>query len=112
MLTALALVFAASCQRIEETFVQDGTVSGEKMIFEATIAEATISEAGTAETPETKSALQSNEKDIYWTPGDAINLFYGSSTKSKFTANITETFPTANLCELFTIPRLTMVISM
>ncbi len=96
MLTALALVFSASCQRIEETFVQDKRDSGEKMIFEATIAEATISEAGIAETSETKSALQSNEKDIYWTPGDAINLFYGSSTKSKFTANITEPFPTAS----------------
>ena len=96
LLTALALILTGSCQRIEEAFVQDGTVSGEKMIFEATIAEATLNEASPAEAPETKSALQSNEKDIYWTPGDAINIFYGSSTKSKFTANITEPFPTAS----------------
>jgi len=90
LLSAVALILAGSCQHIEEVFVQGKPASGEKMTIEATIAEATISEAGTAEAPETKSALQSNGKDIYWTPGDAINLFYGSSTKSKSTANITE----------------------
>jgi hypothetical protein len=88
-LSALALVFAASCQRIEETFVQNGTVSGEQLTFEATIAEATPSAAVPGDEPGTKTAIQENGTDIYWTPGDAINLFFGSSPSSKFSTNIT-----------------------
>ena len=95
MLVALALVFAGSCQRIEESFVNEGPVSGEKMTIEATLVESTPGEVS-SDALETKSALQPNGVDIWWTPGDAINLFYGSSTKSKFTANITEPFPTAS----------------
>jgi len=95
MLVALALVFAGSCQRIEESFVNEGPVSGEKMTIEATLVESSPGEVS-SDALETKSALQPNGVDIWWTPGDAINLFYGSSTKSKFTANITEPFPTAS----------------
>ena len=94
LFAALAFVFG-SCQRIEESFVNEGPVSGEKMTIEATLVESTPGEVS-SDALETKSALQPNGVDIWWTPGDAINLFYGSSTKSKFTANITEPFPTAS----------------
>ena len=88
-LAALALVFAGSCQRVEEAFVQRGPDSGEKMAVEATIAEATPSAAVPGDEPGTKTAIQENGTDIYWTPGDAINLFFGSSPSSKFSTNIT-----------------------
>lgn len=35
---------------------------------------------------QTKTAVQSNGTSIYWTPGDAINVFYGSGSAGKFTA--------------------------
>ncbi len=40
--------------------------------------------------PDTKTAIQSNGTSIYWTPGDAINLFYGSGSAGQFTTAITE----------------------
>ena len=90
LLTALALVFAASCQRIEETPVQDGPVSGEQITIEATIAEANPSAAVPGDELQTKTALQENGVDIWWTPGDAINVFYGSASSGKFTSSLTE----------------------
>ena len=84
LLTALALVFAASCQRIEETTVQDGSVSDEQITIEATIAETNPSAAVPGDELQTKTALQENGVDIWWTPGDAINLFYGTANAGKF----------------------------
>ena len=91
----LALAFTWSCQRVEETFVQRGPVSGELLTVEATIAEATPSAAVPVDEPETKTILQPNGKDIYWTPGDSINLFYGSFTSSMFSNDIIEPKPVA-----------------
>ena len=90
LLTALALVFAASCQRIEETTVQDGSVSDEQITIEATIAETNPSATVPGDEPQTKTALQENGVDIWWTPGDAINVFYGSASSGKFTSSLTE----------------------
>ena len=86
----LALAFTWSCQRVEETFVQRGPVSGELLTVEATVAEASPSDV-----LETKTALQENGTDIYWSPGDSINLFYGSFTSSMFSTDIIEPRPVA-----------------
>lgn len=43
----------------------------------------------------TKTAVQSNGTDIYWTSGDAINLFYGDISSGQFTTSITSPAPTA-----------------
>ena len=43
----------------------------------------------------TKTAVQSNGTDIYWTTGDAINLFYGDISYGQFTTSITSPAPTA-----------------
>ena len=90
LLTALALVFAASCQRIEETTVQDGSVSDEQITIEATIAETNPSAAVPGDELQTKTALQENGVDIWWTPGDAINLFYGTANAGKFQTTLSE----------------------
>ena len=39
---------------------------------------------------DTKTAVQPDGTSIYWTPGDAINLFYGSGSAGQFTTTITE----------------------
>lgn len=44
----------------------------------------------------TKTAVQSNGTDIYWTPGDAINLFYGNYSSGQFTTSITSPAATAD----------------
>ena len=91
LLMALALVFAGSCQRIEESFVQEESVSGDLMTFEATLAEANLFDVS-----ETKTALQSDEKSIYWTPNDQISIFYGASNAGMFWTEITEPSNTAS----------------
>lgn len=40
------------------------------------------------ENPGTKTAVQSDGTSIYWTPGDAINLFYGTASAGQFTTAI------------------------
>lgn len=39
---------------------------------------------------ETKTAFQSDETSIWWSPADEISVFYGASSGNKFTANNTE----------------------
>ena len=91
LLAALAMVFAGSCQRIEETFIQNSPVSGEEMTFEATLAEADLFDVS-----ETKTALQSDGKSIYWTPNDQISIFYGANNAGMFWTEITQPAKTAS----------------
>lgn len=59
-------------------------VSQEEQISEQVLTiKATI-----GETNETKTAVQSDGVSIYWTPGDAINLFYGTASAGQFTTAI------------------------
>ena len=46
--------------------------------------------ASIGETDGTKTAIQPNKTSIFWTPGDAINLFYGELSAGQFTTSITE----------------------
>ena len=39
---------------------------------------------------DTKTAVQPDGTSIFWTPGDAINLFYGTANSGKFTTAIDE----------------------
>lgn len=45
--------------------------------------------ASISETDGTKTAIQSDGTSIYWTQGDAINLFYGELSAGQFTSSIT-----------------------
>ena len=46
--------------------------------------------ARTGDSSDTKTLVQSDGTSIYWTAGDAINLFYGSGSAGQFTTSITE----------------------
>lgn len=87
ILAALGLVFAGSCQRIEEGLVQEGpdVIEGEILTVEASF----------GDFPDTKTAVQSDGKSIFWTPGDAINLFFGDISSAKFTTSSSMTEPSA-----------------
>ena len=75
ILLALAAVAALSCSvREDDMHVIGGTVS-----FKATLADA----------PFTKTVLQS-DGSVYWSPGDAINLFYGATGSARLDADNTE----------------------
>ena len=45
--------------------------------------------ASIGETDNTKTAIQSDGTSIFWTQGDAINLFYGELSAGQFTSSIT-----------------------
>ena len=87
LLALFSLLIVGSCTQIEESIPSRDSFRGNKVTIEATMGD---------NIPETKTALQSDGISIYWSPGDAINLFYGSSTKSKFTTTITEASASAS----------------
>ena len=75
ILLALAAVLALSCSvRENDMNFTGGTVS-----FKATLADA----------PFTKTVLQS-DGSVYWSPGDAINLFYGATGSARLESDNTE----------------------
>ena len=88
----LSLLIIGSCSRIEGPMLQGDSMQGELVTVEATWGDLV----------ETKTEMQpadaSGKSAIWWSPGDAINLFYGSSTKAKFTTieSMTEPSPTAS----------------
>ncbi len=91
-LTAFAMLFGISCSRQEQDVIlpSDETI-GEKMTFKACF----------GENDETRSVLISDETDniwpIHWTPGDAINIFYGNRSHARFETSeeLTVAAPTA-----------------
>ena len=76
-LSIILVLIASSCTQLEDTPFQEESTFMKKITVEATW----------GDTPETKTALQPNGS-ILWSPGDEINLFYGSMTGSKFTTTI------------------------
>ena len=71
-----------SCTRVLESDIsiirQEEHVTEKVLTVKATI----------GENPGTKTAVQSDGTSIYWTPGDAINLFYGTASAGQFTTAI------------------------
>ena len=84
LLSFLSLLLAGSCSRIEETSIKDESSARVELTVTAT----------SGEYIETKTVRQS-DGSIWWTPGDAINLFYGTMDGGKFTTTISESSPTA-----------------
>ena len=75
ILLALVAALALSCSvREDDMPVMGGTVS-----FKATLADA----------PFTKTVLQS-DGSVYWSPGDAVNLFYGANGSTRLESDNTE----------------------
>lgn len=74
-----------SCQKEAET-PETQAQEGEQLEITATWAE------GEADS---RTALQADGTSIWWTPGDEINVFYGSAASGKFTSNNTEPLETA-----------------
>ena len=87
-LAAVLLLSIGSCsQLVESDYPNEKSLDGEKMIVEATF----------GDSAETRTSFQGTDyKVIYWTPGDEINLFYGSMTKSRFTSTMTEASASAS----------------
>ena len=91
-LTAFTMLLGISCSRQEQDVIlpSDETI-GEKMTFKACF----------GENDETRTVLISDETDniwpIHWTPGDAINIFYGNRSHARFEASeeLTVAAPTA-----------------
>lgn len=84
LLSSLSLLLAGSCSRIEETSIKDESSARVELTVTAT----------SGDYIETKTVRQS-DGSIWWTPGDAINLFYGTMDGGKFTTTISESSPTA-----------------
>ena len=77
LLTGLLTSLFISCSKEEKTVVNDSIGNLENLEVHAVIGDNAV----------TKTAVQSNGT-IYWTQGDAINLFYGNRTSAKFTTSI------------------------
>ena len=73
-LFVFALLFVGSCSSIEEPMLRGDSVEGKLLTVEACW----------GDSPETRTERQSDGA-IWWSPGDAINLFYGNTTRAKFT---------------------------
>lgn len=84
LLSFLSLLLTGSCSRIEETSIKDESSARVELTVTAT----------SGDYIETKTVRQS-DGSIWWTPGDAINLFYGTMDGGKFTTTISESSPTA-----------------
>ena len=75
----LTLLFFTSCNEEDKALVRENAGHSEELVVQAVMGDNTV----------TKTAVQSNN-DIYWTRGDAINLFYGNNSSGKFTTSITQ----------------------
>ena len=76
------VVLSVSCvKELDGTVVEETTTSSDEVLT-------VIARVGDA--TDTKTAIQSDGTSIYWTPDDAINLFYGSGSAGQFTTAITE----------------------
>lgn len=81
-------MFAASCQKSE---VVGSAPSGEQLVITAGLEDDGIIKIDGEETvPETKT-VRNPDNTVWWTPGDAISVFYGSGTGggTKFTSTLT-----------------------
>ena len=84
----LPLLALVSCQREEIEYIQDSPAKGQEIRITAGIGDAD---------PSTRTSISSNGK-VLWSPGEAINIFYGpsgESSGSKFVSQNTEAASTA-----------------
>ncbi len=94
-----AIVFLVACVTIISCEEQVAPViaglfsSGEEFTIVATA----------ADVPATKTAIQADGTSIYWTPNDAINLFYGNKSSGKFTTTISEPAAVADFTGKLTV---------
>jgi len=77
---AIALLCAGACTRLEEAPLQEESRAQAKEI--SLTVRATLADA-----PKTRTVLNA-DRTIYWTKGDAINLFYSNLSSGKFTSHI------------------------
>ena len=89
LLAAVLSVALFSCNREE---ILDSSISGVEPQNEGVqlVVRATLGDGNY-----TKTAIQSDGKSIFWTEGDAINLFYGDLSAGEFNSQITEPSATA-----------------
>ena len=84
VLLALMSWMLLSCYKESDTIeildLPEHSVSEQVLTVKATIGDAN----------DTKTAVQSDGTSIFWTPGDAINLFYGTASSGQFTTAIEE----------------------
>ncbi len=73
----MSLILVGCIDGVETDISKRINRSDESMTVKATI----------GETPLTKTAVQSNGVSIWWTPNDAINVFYGNNSAGVFTAS-------------------------
>ena len=93
LLSAFSMI--AGCT-MEEAFIKDeqnNTSNGKEITIQAV----------REDDSETRTVLES-DGSVWWTPGDAISLFYGSGTNggSKFTSNATEISKVTNFTGVIT----------
>ncbi len=92
----MSVLFIVAGCTMEESFIQ------EEQNEQTTGKEITI-QAVREDDSETRTVLES-DGSVWWTPGDAISLFYGSGTNggSKFTSNATEISKVTNFTGVIT----------
>ena len=79
---ALTMLLALSCSTEELEIKTESNLKGKPITIKATIGD-----------EETKTTLMPDGSSIYWTSGDAINLFYGSRSAGIFKINESQSFP-------------------
>lgn len=89
MLAAFLSAALMSCNRGE---IVDDSISAAEPQDEGT---SLVVRAVIGDVNNTKTAVQSDGKSIFWTEGDAINLFYGDRSSGEFTSDITAPAATA-----------------
>lgn len=82
--TVVLLTVICSCSQKEFEIIALEEPEPETELIQLTV------KASIGETDGTKTAIQPNGTSIFWTPGDAINLFYGELSAGQFTTSITE----------------------
>ncbi len=82
LLIAAGLLFAVTACTVETQPTEESVNAPVELTFSATW----------GEEPATRTSLQDHGV-VYWTPGDAVNIFYGKSMAGRFESTLTETAP-------------------
>lgn len=82
LLATILYIIALSCctHKELETIIDDNETELVQLTVKARI----------GDTDNTKTAVQENGTSIYWSVGDAINLFYGNKSSGQFTSDLSE----------------------
>ena len=79
-MAGLLILPIVSCNRAELDTIDEPAGEGVQLVVKAVI----------GDNDDTRTAIQSDGTSIYWTEGDAINLFYGDMSSGQFTTDLTE----------------------